>query len=65
MKESNVKKCPFRKDTYVYDYKNNGNGHPLVNTHDNFLECIQEKCMAWVNGYESAGDCRLMMKPLF
>ena len=54
-----IRKCPWRKEVIVIDYKCGGNGTPMVNTAENFLECIEAGCMAWD---EKARDCRLMMK---
>ena len=67
-----MKKCPFRKDTWVMDFQWEGN-YPLpAHTQEDFQECIGEECMAyytysakpyWDAQYEKDYDgCKLMKK---
>lgn len=41
-----IKNCPFRKEVDTIDYKYAGHG-VVTNTAENFLECIENACMAW------------------
>ena len=55
-----IKLCPFRKETSMTDYRLTGNGFPITNSYvNNFLECLEEKCMGWDKKNHS---CLLMRK---
>ncbi len=55
-----IKSCPFRKETSIKDYRLAGNGFPIVDGYlENFLECIEEKCMGWD---KKEHNCLLMRK---
>ncbi len=55
-----IKLCPFRKETSITDYKYAGNGFPIAYGYsENFLECLEEKCIGWDKKEHS---CLLMRK---
>ena len=55
-----IKLCPFRKEEISSDYRLAGNGFPIVDSYfENFLECLEEKCMGWDKENHS---CLLMRK---
>lgn len=56
-----IKACPFRKETYTIDPKGLFlDRYITADSHakEDFLPCIEEKCMAW----SKAEKCCLMMR---
>lgn len=57
--ELDIKGCPFRKRTMMTNYHNGCHGNAPVDTvyEEDFLECIESKCMAW---HQKTHSCLIM-----
>ena len=55
-----IKACPFLKEINLVSIENRSQYQDIGTCYqENFLECIEEKCMAW---NELKHECRLMHK---
>lgn len=56
----NIRSCPFRKETTLISTETRSQYQDIGTCYqENFLECIEEKCMGWNQNEHS---CLLMRK---